>query len=1037
MNLSKLAVKRPVTTVMVMLVIILLGAVSLTQLPLDLMPDIEIPVALVSTSYSGVGPQEMENLVSRPLEDAVATVSDLDGMMSVSSQGSSMVVAQFDFGTDMNFATLKMRENIDMVSGMLPDGASQPMVFQLDLDAMPIVMLSLSGEEDLFQLQEMAEDVVKPRLERIAGVASVDIVGDYVHEIEVKVNEQRLNAYGIGTDRVAQVIQASNVNMPGGTVERGFDKLTVRTIGEFNTVEEIGQLPVTLPNGSLIQVNDVAEVQRIPREVTSISRTNGQNGIGILVQKQSGTNTVQVANAVESEVQKLRAEYEQTNITTIFDQSEFIREAIYNVGRNAIFGGLLAVLVLYLFLRNIRSVFIIATALPISVIAAFVLLYLNDLTLNLMSLGGLALGIGMLVDNSIVVLENIYRFRSEGRSRIDAAVDGASEVSMAVTSSTLTTIAVFIPVVFVGGLTSILFGEFALTVTLSLIGSLVVALTLIPMLSSKILKVEKARLSQRTGKAKLTTRAHDAFDRAFHNIETNYRSILSWGLVHRKTMIIGAVLVFLGSVSSVFLVGAEFFPSADQGQIEVNVSLPRGSQIHETDEVFQRIEAKLMEIEELEVISSTIGASMGFGMGGTGEHEGNLTLALVDLNQRDRSSAEVAADIRHRVRDIAGAEITVSLMDDMAMGGTGGAPVEVKIKGDDLDMLEEITDDLRRIIAGVEGTQDVETSFTEGAPELQVHIDKYMASTYGLTTAQVAETIRSYAQGTTVSYFREGDGNELDIVLRGEERIREDLANLQQISIQTPMGSSVPLSQVASIQIAEGPISIQREDQQRTATVTSELSGRDLGSVMGDIQEKLEDYILPEGYFIELGGEFEQIEEVFADMALAITMAIILVYMIMASLFESLMHPFTIITSLPLAFSGGFLALFVTGRTLNVPALIGFLMLSGIIINNGIVLVDYINTLRSHGKERREAIETAGPIRLRPILMTTLTTVLAMLPMALGIGEGAEVQAPMATTVIGGLLLSTVLTLLVTPVIYTITDDISAAVKDKFRKIRE
>ncbi len=1035
MNLSKLAVKRPVTTVMAMLVIILMGVVSFTQLPLDLMPDIEIPVALVSTSYSGVGPQEMENLVTRPLEDAVATVSDLDGMMSVSSQGNSIVVAQFDFGTDMDFATLNMRENIDMVSGMLPDGASQPMVIQIDLDAMPIMMLSLSGEEDLFELQEMAEDIVKPRLERIAGVASVDIIGDYVHEIEIKVNEQRLNAYGIGTDRIAQVISASNVNMPGGTVERGFDKLTVRTIGEFETVEEIEGLPLTLPNGSLIQVSDVAEVQRIPKEVSTISRTNGQNGIGVAIQKQSGTNTVQVANAVENEVQKLRSEYGQISLTTIFDQSEFIREAIYNVGRNAILGGLLAILVLYLFLRNIRSVFIIATALPISVIAAFVLLYLNDLTLNLMTLGGLALGIGMLVDNSIVVLENIYRFRSEGRSRIDAAVDGASEVSLAVTSSTLTTIAVFVPVVFVGGLTSILFGEFAMTVTLSLVGSLLVALTLIPMLSSKILKVEKERLSQRTGKEKMTTRAHDVFDRLFQSIERNYRSVLIWGLGHRKTMIAGAVLVFFASVSSVFLVGAEFFPSADQGQIEIDVSLPRGSQLDETDTVFQTIESKIEDIEELEVISSTIGSSMGFDVGGTGENEGSLTLMLVDLNQRDRSSAEVADDIRNRIRDIAGAEITVSLMDDMAMGGTGGAPVEIKVKGDDMDMLEEISEDLRRLVAGVDGTQDTETSFTEGAPELQVHIDKYMASTYGLTTAQVAETIRSYAQGTTVSYFREGDGNELDIVIRGEERIRQDLANLQQIGIQTPMGSTVPLSQVASIQIAEGPISIQRENQQRVATVTSELSGRDLGSVMADIQEKLDDYLVPEGYFIEAAGEFEQIEEVFSDMTLAIIMAIILVYMIMASLFESLMHPFTIITSLPLAFSGGFLALFITGRTLNVPALIGFLMLSGIIINNGIVLVDYINTLRSHGKERQEAIETAGPIRLRPILMTTLTTVLAMLPMALGIGEGAEIQAPMATTVIGGLLLSTLLTLLVTPVIYTITDDISIAVKNQLRKL--
>ncbi|SDY73118.1 efflux RND transporter permease subunit [Tindallia californiensis] len=1036
MNLSTIAVKRPVTTIMVMLIIILLGTFSLTMLPLDLMPDIEIPVALVATNYSGVGPHEMENLVTRPIEDAVATVSDLDGMMSVSSQGNSIVVAQFDFGTDMDFAALDIRENVDMVRGILPDGASEPMVMQLDLDAMPIVVLSLSGEEDMYELQDMAEDVIKPRLERVSGVASVEVTGDYIHEIEVKVNEQRLNAYGLDISNIAQVIQASNLNRPGGTVERGFDKLTVRTMGEFKSVEEIGELPLTLPSGALVKMKDVAEVQRIPKEITSLSRTNGQNGIGIMVQKQSGTNTVQVANAVTAEIEKLQQEHGESSLTVIMDQSDFIREAINTVVRNAAVGGILAILVLYLFLRNIRSVFIIATALPISIIAAFMLLYFNDLTLNLMSLGGLALGIGMLVDNSIVVLENIYRFRTEGRSRIDAAIDGASEVSMAVTSSTLTTIAVFLPVVFVGGLTSIIFGEFAMTVTLSLVGSLVVALTLIPMLSSKILKVDKDRLSQRTGKEKVTTRAHDRFDKLFKKVENSYRSFLGWALSHRKTMILGAVLVFIGSVSSVFLVGAEFFPSADQGQIDIEVSLPRGSQLKETDEVFRRIESELAEIEEIDIVFSAIGSGMGFDLGGTGESEGSIMVMLDDLKDRDRSAAEVAVDIRHRIRDIAGAEITVSVADDTSMGGGGGAPVELKVKGDDLEVLEEITEDLRRIVAGVEGTYDTETSFTEGSPELRIEIDKYMASTYGLTTAQIADTIQKYAQGSTVSFFREGDGNELDIVVRGEERIRQDVANLQQVGIHTPRGNTVPLSQVASIQIAEGPISISREDQQRTATVSSQLNDRDLGSVMGDIQEKLEDYSMPEGYMLEAGGEFEQIQEVFMDMALAISMAIILVYMIMASLFESLMHPFTIITSLPLAFSGGFLALFVTGRTLSVPALIGFLMLSGIIINNGIVLVDYINTLRSQGKERREAIEIAGPVRLRPILMTTLTTVLAMFPMALGIGEGAETQAPMATAVIGGLLLSTVLTLLVTPVIYTITDDISLVVKNKLGKLK-
>lgn len=1015
-----------------MLVIILLGTISLTRLPLDLMPDIEIPVAIVSTSYSGVGPHEMENLVTRPIEDAVATVADLDTVTSMSSQGTSIVVAQFDFGTNMDFAALEMREKVDMVRGRLPDDASQPMVMKLDMNAMPIVMLSLSNGEDLFELQALAEDTMKPRLERISGVASVSIMGDYINEIEIKVNQQKLNAYGIGVDQLAQVIGAANINVPGGTVERGTEKLTIRTLGEFETVEEIGELPITLSSGSIIRLKDVAEVGLIQKEIESISRTNGKNGIGIQIQKQSGSNTVQVANSVNREVERLRVDYPQFEIVTIFDQSDYINDAIANVAKNALVGGLLAILILYLFLRNIRSTMIIATALPISIIATFVLLYFNNITLNLMTLGGLALGVGMLVDNAIVVLENIYRYRTEGYSRIEAAIEGAKEVSMAVTASTLTTIAVFAPIVFVGGLTSILFGEFAMTVTLSLVASLVVALTFIPMLSSKILKVDRIVEGEKPKKRKIFTGIYDLFDRAFSGLEKTYKKILVWGLGHRKTLIFMTIVIFVASVSSVFLVGAEFFPASDQGQIDVNVTLPTGSQLSETDEILQRIEALVAPIEEIDIVYSTIGGSMGAGFMSSNENRGSMTVMLVSLSQRSRSDNEVADEIRSLVRDIAGAEISVASADGMAMGGAS-APIEIKVKGDDLEVLKEITEDFRRIVAQVEGTRDVETSFSEGVPELQIHINKYQASTYGLTTAQVANAVRNFALGTTVSRFRE-DGDETNIIIRGEESIRQDLANLEQIGIQTPMGSTVPLNQVADMYIAQGPTSINREDQHRVATVTSELSGRDLVSVTRDITALLEDYDLPEGYFYQMGGENEQMVEAFADLLLAIVLAIILVYMVMASQFESLMHPFTIIMSIPLAFSGGFLGLFITGRTLNVPAFIGLLMLAGIVINNGIVLVDYINILRGSGKERSEAITIAGPTRLRPILMTTLTTVLAMVPLALGIGEGAEAQAPMATTVIGGLLLSTVLTLLVTPIIYTIMDDFAIWVKRKIKR---
>lgn len=1031
MNLSKFAVKRPVTITMLMLVIVLLGVVSFTRLPLDLMPDIEIPVSIVSTSYSGAGPQEVENLVTRPIEDVLGTVSDIKSIYSISSEGHSIVVAEFDFGIDMDFTALEMREKVDMVKSYLPDDATEPMIMKLDFDAMPIVMVSVSSDLDMFQVQDWTEDTLKPRLERINGVASVGLIGNFVNEIEIKVDQQKLNAYGVSIDQLSQVIRASNINMPGGSIERGAEKLSVRTMGEFETVEEIGELPITLPTGAIIRLKDVAEVNLKQKDIEMIARTNGIDAIGLQIQKQSGSNTVQVAGLVNKELKKLQEEYPEFEIAIIFDQADYIKDSIANVTQNALVGGILAILVLYLFLRNVRSTLIIATAFPISIIATFVLLYFNNLTLNLMTLGGLALGLGLLIDNAIVVLENIYRFRSNGYSRFDAAVQGTNEVSLAITASTLTTIAVFAPVVFVGGLTSIIFKEFALTVSLSLLASLIVAITLIPMLSSKILKV--ASPGDKEGKKKnFLTKIYEAFDHGFDRLMNMYKNALRWGLGHRKTVVFIAIVVFVVSVSSVIFVGAEFIPATDQGQIVANVTLPTGSQIHDTDAVLEQIEAAIASIEEIEnvfTIGGSGGMEMGMGVGG-GENTASITIMLKDLKERSRRDTEIAEEIRELVKDIAGAEIVVTATDGMHMGGM--APIEIKVKGNDLEVLREITEDLRKMIVEVEGTRDVETSFSDAVPELQVRIDKYKASNYGLTTAQIGSAVRSFTIGSTVSIYRE-DGTETDIIIRGEEDIRQDINNLQQLGIQTPMGSTVPLSQVADIQVVDGPISVSRENQQRVASVTSEVSGRDVMSVIQDIENILLNYQMPEGYFYEMGGEGEQIEEAFADLALAIVLAVILVYMILAAQFESLMHPFVIMMSVPLGFSGGFLGLFLTGRTLSVPSIIGLLMMAGIVINNGILLVTYINTLRAAGKDRAEAIETAGPIRLRPILMTTLTTVLAMLPLALGIGEGAEIQAPMATAIIGGLLLSTVLTLIITPVIYTLMDDLGAFIKRIFR----
>ncbi|SET37130.1 hydrophobic/amphiphilic exporter-1, HAE1 family [Natronincola peptidivorans] len=1035
MNLSKLAVNRPVSIVMLMLIIVLLGTVSLSRLPLDLLPEIEVPVAIVNTSYSGVGPQEMENLITRPIEGAVATVSNIESVNSISSQGSSIVIAQFDFGTDMDFVALEMREKVDMIKGMLPDGASEPMVMKIDPNATPIIQLSVTNSGDLAALQTLAEDTMKSRFERLEGVASVDISGGYTNQVQVKVNQQSLDAYGLNIGQLAQLIGASNLNLPGGTVNRGEEELAIRTMGEFRSIEEIQEMPITLPTGGIIKLQDIAEVVMEPDEINTISRANGQDSINMSIQKQSGTNTVQVANLIHREIERLQEDYPHIEITSVFDQSIFINEAIENVFKNAVFGALLAIAILYLFLRNIRTTLIIGTSIPLSVIATFILLYFNDITLNLMTLGGLALGVGMLVDNAIVVLENIYRLRTEGLSRRDAAISGASEVAMAVTASTLTTIAVFIPIVFVGGITSTIFRELALTVTLSLLASLLVSLTLIPMLSSKILRVSHAKGQRKEGKVKRFDFVYNSFDRIFTSVENRYKKILNWGLGHRKTTVLIAILVFLGSMMSVFVVGAEFFPAVDEGEVSVRVSLPAGSQLYQTNEVLLEVEELIASVEETDIVFSSItGGGMGAMMGG-GANRGTVTVALTPLSERRRSSKEIADEIRMLIRDIPGAEFRVTESANMMMG-LGGDPINISIKGDSLERLEEIAEDFKRLAESVDGTREINTSFSEGNPEVQVTIDKYRAATYGLTTSQIANNIRNAASGITATRYTY-DGNEIDVVIKGDSQVTESIKNLEQIGVATATGGIVPLKEVADISVERGPIRINREGQQRVVTVSGQIGDRDLRSVTADIDALLKNYNLPQGYFYEFGGQNQELNDAIADLMLALVLAVALIYMVLAAQFESLLHPFTIILSVPLAFSGGLLGLFITNRSISVPAMIGVIMLAGIVVNNAIVLVDYINTLRAAGKDRREAILSAGPIRLRPILMTTLTTALGLLPLAIGIGEGAEVQAPMATVVIGGLLLSTLLTLVLIPVVYTLVDDFSIGIKNRIKGRKE
>ncbi|MCC5912081.1 MAG: efflux RND transporter permease subunit [Clostridiaceae bacterium] len=1031
MKLSHIAVKRPVTTVMMIFIILLLGFVSLTRLSIDLLPQINVPVAVVSTQYAGVGPYEMESLVTRPLEEALATVNNVKSISSTSQEGSSLVIVQFNDGIDMDMATLDMRERVDMIQDFLPEDASTPRVSKIDPGAMPVIQMAITGNKNSEELQRVAEDRIKNRIERLPGVASVDVAGGYEKEVEIIVDPIKLEHYGLSISHVANLLRGENLNLPGGLVEKSNRELLVRTLGEFKSVEEIRNLPIPLHNGGRIHLRDVANVTLGSKDVDRLARTNGEDSIILVVNKQSDFNTVRVADRVNREFQRLSTELDDIEFVMIMDLSDYIKEAIGNVAKNSIFGGILAIIVLFLFLRNIRTTFIIGIAIPISVIATFSLMYFAGITINLMTLGGLALGMGMLVDNSIVVLENIYRFRQEGFSRVEAAKQGAAEVSMAVTASTITTVAVFLPIVFVDGITSMLFKELAMTVTFSLLASLFVSLTIVPMLSSKLLKLSN-EVNRRTT---LSKKLLDSFQRFFTRLELLYKSILRWALDHRKSTVGLSLIIFITSMGLAFTVGAEFFPSMDEGIITINLELPAGVKLEETDKVATHIEEIVSTIPETESIFVLLGG--GGNMFGDTGGRGNIAeiyVMLTGLRQRDRSSRMIADEIRSKTSEIAGAQITVQAMESMGMGGGfSSSPISISIQGDDMEILQDISNDIISFVEGVEGTREVSSSFEDAKPEIQVNVNRDLASHYGLTSAQIAQAVRSSVQGTVATRYKV-DGSEIDVVIKSQEHIRKSIINFSHLQIPTPIGITIPLEQVGDITVRQGPTRIQREDQVRTIHVTSDLIGRDLRSVVRDIERNLEEYVMPEGYSYRMGGENEDLVESFRSLGLAVILAVLLVYMVLASQFESLLHPFTIMLSVPLAFSGGALGLFITRRAVSVPAIIGVIILAGIVVNNAIVLVDYINILRSRDMSIREAILTAGPTRLRPILMTALTTILGLLPLALGIGEGTEAQAPLATVVIGGLVVSTLLTLIFIPVMYTILDGTSSFIKKKIFK---
>lgn len=1037
MKLSDFSVDRPVTTVMVILIIIVLGSIAFTRLSVDLYPDMTIPVISVSTQYSGAAPEEIEQSITRPLEEGLATVDDIDSVRSTSREGLSQVTLEFDWGTDMDMAAVDVREQVSQIKEALPDEAEDPIVKKVDLDQIPILIFGISSDQRSgLELKEFAEDNIKDEVEKIPGLASASIVSGENRQININVDRDKLEGYNLGISQVTEALRQENVNLPGGEITERPTEYLLRTEGQFESTDQIENVIIAMRQQKPITIGNVAEVEDGYEDRNVYVRVNERKTVGAMVTKQSGANTVEVIDRAKEKLEKIREDLpSDIHIDISRDQSKFIKKSIATVQQNVLIGGLFAVIVLFLFLRSFRSTFIIGAAIPITVIAAFGLLYYSGYTLNLMTLGGLALGVGMLVDNSVVVLENIFRhLRNEGADPIRAAKQGSDEVGTAVFASTMTTLAVFIPISFVEGIARELFGPFSMTIAFALLASFIIAVTFVPMSSARLLSfsnVEKEEQQDNGTEEKVTVRAAN-------KVLEIYRQTLNWCLNHRKTVLTIAVILFAASLALFPFIGKEFMPDSERDSFRIMVELPVGTDLETTNQESKKIEDIIAQVPEVRVAFNLVGDTGGKGST-SGSNESMFMVRLVDEEYRERSTSEIQESIRSKLPSIPGAEIRFAEASMIGGGGGDDSPLSIKIFGGDLDRLESIADQVKKEAENVEGTRDVHSSVDEGKPEIRVDVDRKRAADLGLGVKKIGKTVETYVNGRTATqYHGTEDGDTVDIKVRLAKADRTEIQQLNSMKIMTSKGRFIPLNSVAKIVQTEGPTKINREDQQRHVSVYSNLGDRDLGSVVADISDRVESNIeLPPSYRIEYSGENEDMKETFSNLGMALVLAIVLVYMVLASQFESLLHPFTVMLTLPLTLIGVLAALFLTGEAISATSIIGVIMLAGIVVNNAIVLVDYINILRSRGLRRKEAVLEASPVRLRPVLMTALTTILGLIPVAAGWGSGSEGMAPMGIAVIGGLTTATFLTLLVIPTLYLTLEQIKDFVTTLPGKVKD
>ena len=1009
MTITQLSVKRPIATTMVFLIIIVLGIMGLRFLPVDLLPQIEYPMLTIRTNYPNVGPEEIEKIITDQVENAIAGVPNLEEVRSRSEEGQSRVTLQFTQGTNIDEAANDVRAALDRIRDDFPPEVESPRLWKFDPDNFPVVILGARSPRGMAELTRILEREISQQFEQIPGAGSVDVWGGVYREIQVRLKRDRLASSQLSANDVRQALLRENVTLPAGDMRDGISDLYVRTKGEYQSVDEIGNTIITMVDGKPIRVNDVAEVVDGFQDINRLVQVDGLPMVRLGIRKQSGANTVEVAREARKVMEKVNQERDDLQLMMIIDQSEFIQNSINNVKNSALWGGLLAIFILYLFLRNGSTTFIIALSIPISIIATFGLLFFNHLTLNQMSFGGLALGIGLIVDNAIVVLENIVRLREQGEGAEESALTGTRQVAGAIIASTLTTVVIFLPVVFMQTVSGMLFRELALVVVFALMCSLLVALTLVPMLGSRFLRF---RNNNKNGKGGKKNRL-----RWLKQLEEMYALLLEKALHHRRMVFAVTGVLLLITLLLWPLIPVELAPQTDADEISIDLEMAQGTNIAVVNEYLHQLEQIVRSttpMDQVDHLSIEIRSG-----------DAEVELALKGVDERTINSFVLADKIRQNVTGrIPGGIVRVEAQSGLwilrrLFGSGGGQAVELQLRGYDLTLADQLAKHVAKVMESVPEISDVQISRREGRPEQNLIVDREKIADLGLSVNQVAQVIQTNVGGSRAGVYREG-GEEFDIVVRLQPEDRLSALDLSNVPVRSGTGKILPISSVVRTEPRRSPTDIERVDGQRVTYITANLkSGAALGDAVDKVRSKLRDFSLPKGFSIVFSGEYEEQQKAQTDFILSILMAVVLIYMVMAAQFERFLDPLIVMVSVPLAIIGVVPTLLLTGTTLNIQSLMGIVMLIGIVVNNAIVLVDYINLMRREQHlSIRDAVLQSGRRRLRPILMTTCTTVLGMLPLSFGTGAGGEIQAALARAVIGGLTVSTLITLVLIPAAY-------------------